>query len=274
MFPPRTLWSLCLLPLVAGLAVGQADTGAAAAILQRFLNEFVPLTPGQGRFPASLVMGSAKDAPAAEQPAHKVTFTYSFAMAKYEVTQELYAAVMGGNPSKWRGPRNSVDKTTWTEAQDFCRKATADLQRRKLLAQDEEIRLPTEAEWEYACRAATTTRYSFGDRVDDLTHYCWFKGNSKGYDPPVGQKKPNPWGLYDMHGYIWEWCADAWHPDYQGAPSDGSARDQAGAKERVLRGGSWADPADAARSAFRHHRPSDTRSDAIGFRCVRAKKKG
>jgi len=88
----------------------------------------------------------------------------------------------------------------------------------------------------------------------------------------VGKKKANPWGLYDLHGYVWEWCADAWFPDYNGAPSDGSARDDAKAKERVLRGGSFADPPEMLRSAYRHHRSADFRSDAVGFRCVRAGK--
>ena len=119
------------------------------------------------------------------------------------------------------------------------------------------IRLPTEAEWEYACRAGTTTAYSFGDDVKQLGDYAWFKGNAKGNDPPVGKKKPNPWGLYDMHGYIWEWCADAWHPSYEGAPSNGSAWDAADAKERVIRGGAGAPrrrrPFRLPRQDLRHH---------------------
>ena len=86
----------------------------------------------------------------------------------------------------------------------------------------------------------------------------------------MGAKKPNPWGFYDMHGYIWEWCADAWHPSYEGAPADGSAWQKEGAKERVMRGGAWTEPADRCRSAARGHAPAETRSDAIGFRCVRA----
>jgi formylglycine-generating enzyme required for sulfatase activity len=161
---------------------------------------------------------------------------------------------------------------SWDEASDFCRKVTDELRRRKLLGDTEVIRLPTEAEWEYACRAGTTTAYSFGDTADDLKDYAWFKGNSKGEDPPVGKKKPNPWGLYDLHGYVWEWCQDAWEPGYAGAPTDGSARDVKDAKERVLRGGSWADPADHCRSAFRQHAKPDHRSDTIGFRCVRGER--
>jgi formylglycine-generating enzyme required for sulfatase activity len=247
-----------------------AEPGGADAILKRFAEEFVSLTPGTGKFPASFRMGSAAEAPAAEKPAHTVTFTAPFAVARYEVTQELYEAVVGRNPSKWKGSRNSVEMVSWDEATEFCRQATTELRRRKLLGDDEVVRLPAEAEWEYACRAGTTTAYGFGDSADDLKDYAWFKANSKGEDPPVGKKKPNAWGLYDLHGYVWEWCQDAWHDSYEGAPADGSAWEEKDAKERVVRGGSWADEAPSLRSAFRGHQPAGQRSDTIGFRCVRA----
>src|SRR5207302_11016277 len=122
--------------------------------------EFVPLTPGTGKFPASFQMGTA-DGAATEKPVTTITLKANFALAKYEVTQELYEVVMGKNPSKWKGPRNSVEMVSWEEANEFCRKATAELHKRKLLSDDEVIRLPTEAEWEYACRAGTSTAYSF-----------------------------------------------------------------------------------------------------------------
>jgi len=233
-------------------------------VLKLFASEFVAIAPG------SFKMGS-DDGPAAEKPVRTVTFKQQFRLAKYEVTQELYEAVMGKNPSKWKGPRNSVEVVSWDEANEFCKKATTALRARKLIGADESIRLPTEAEWEYACRAGTTTRYSFGDKADDLGEYGWWTGNAKGNDPPVGKKKPNPWGLYDMHGYIWEWVLDAWQPNYDGAPTDGSARGSKDAKERVARGGAWTEKADACRSAHRGHFPAETRSDAIGFRCVLAK---
>jgi formylglycine-generating enzyme required for sulfatase activity len=257
--------------LLAFTAEGPDPGPRREAILKRFVEELVPLTPGTGKFPASFMLGSAGDAPATEKPAVKITFAAPFALARYEVTQELYQVVMGRNPSRWKGPRNSVEMVNWDEANDFCRKLTADLRQWKVLAEDEVIRLPSEAEWEYACRAGSTTPYSFGDKADDLKDYAWFKGNSKGEDPPVGKKKPNAWGLYDMHGYVWEWCADAWHPSHEGADADGRPRRGEDVRERVIRGGSWADGADAARSAFRAGKPADTRSDAIGFRCVKAK---
>lgn len=255
-----------------GLLRSAADDKGGAMnkekILRRFSEEFVTLTPGQDKFPAAFKMGTSGIA--SEEPVREVTLK-PFAIARYEVTQELWEVVMGKNPSKWKGPRNSVEMMSWSEANDFCRKATDEMHKLKLLDEKESIRLPSEAEWEYACRAGTTTRYSFGDKEDDLRDYAWFKGNSKGEDPPVGRKKPNPWGLYDMHGYIWEWCQDSWAPNYEGAPKDGSARQDKDAKERVLRGGSWADEADHHRSGYRHHADAGQRSDAIGFRCVRSK---
>ncbi|MBI1832994.1 MAG: SUMF1/EgtB/PvdO family nonheme iron enzyme, partial [Planctomycetes bacterium] len=147
------------------------------------------------------------------------------------------------------------------------------LREAKLIGANERIRLPSEAEWEYCCRAGTTTAWSFGDDVRDLGKYSWFKDNSAGEDPPVGKKLPNAWGLYDMHGYVWEWCLDAWHPDYKNAPADGSARAKTDSHDRVLRGGAYPDPADKHRSAYRHHGDPNTRTGAIGFRCVKDKLK-
>jgi formylglycine-generating enzyme required for sulfatase activity len=247
------------------------SSSAGDRVLRQFMDEFVPLTPGKGRFAATFLMGSAAvDAPASEKPVVTVRFKASFAVAKYEVTQELYQRVMGVNPAKWRGPRNSVEMVNWNEANAFCTKVSRLLHEQKLLPEEEVIRLPSEAEWEYACRAGSKTAWSFGDRAGDIGAYAWYKDNSKGEDPPVGRKKPNFWGLYDMHGYVSEWCADAWHPGYKGAPTDGSAWTEDGEKDRVIRGGSFADPAESHRSAFRDHKPINTRSDRIGFRCVKA----
>lgn len=242
------------------------------AILKLFHEEFVAITPGQGKFPASFVMGTEKGGRPNEQPAHKVTLGKDFAIAKYEVTQELYFVVMGKNPAKWKGPRNSVEMMSWHEAKQFCGKVAEELRRLKLLGEAEVIRLPSEAEWEYACRAGTTTAYSHGDKVEDLGKYSWYKPNSPGNDPPVGQKLPNPWGLYDMHGYVSEWCEDAPHEDYKNAPTDGSAWTDPDSKERIIRGGSFADPADLVRSANRRAVNVEFRSDTLGLRCVRAKK--
>jgi formylglycine-generating enzyme required for sulfatase activity len=270
----RLVCALAALAMVAALpALFAGETPSAKEkVLRRFSEELVLLTPGKDNFPASFTMGSDRYGTAAEKPAHKVTFGYSFYVGRYEVTQELYEAIMGNNPSRWKGPRNSVEMVDWDEANDFCRKLTAELRKLKILGADQVIRLPTEAEWEYACRAGTTTDYSFGDDGGKLGDYAWFTGNAKGNDPPVGAKKGNPWGLHDMHGYVWEWCLDAWAENYDKAPDDGSPRKEKDEKQRVVRGGAWTETADKCRSAFRQGEPVVTRTAAIGFRCVRSAK--
>ena len=269
-------FALLAFGLIAGISTGNDKkkplpdpTPRKDAILKLFVEEFVPITPGKGKFPESFMMGSEKGGHDNERPAHKVTFKYSFAMAKYEVTQELYHVVMGTNPSKFQGLRNGIDKVTWSDANEFGERVTKMLRERKLIAENERIRLPSEAEWEYCCRAGTTTAWSFGDDVTELGKYAWFKENSAKEDPPVGKLLPNPWGLYDMHGYVWEWCLDVWHPDYQNAPTDGSARTKGESKDRVLRGGAYPDAPDLQRSAYRHHADSGHKSGAIGFRCLK-----
>lgn len=272
--------------LMVGMAFG-ADgdpTPAQVKLLKVFRQEFVEITPGTGKFPESFVMGS-EDGPAAERPAHRVAFDYSFSIAKYEVPQNLWQAVMGENPSRWKGPRNSVEMLSHAEAVEFCRRTTAMMRAAKLIGGEEVIRLPSEAEWEYAARAGTDTAYSFGDEVKQLDAYGWHTGNAAGNDPPVGALKPNPWGLYDIHGYLWEWCADAASDNYKNTPRDGSPHQADGAKRRVIRGGSWKDQAASLTSRartgeFRHAGgvlqvkggiPASTRDDAIGLRCVLAK---
>jgi formylglycine-generating enzyme required for sulfatase activity len=205
---------------------------------------------------------------------HEVTLKEDFSMAKYEVPQNLYEAVMGENPSKWKGKRNSVEMMTYDEALQFCEKLTKLLRGQKLIAEDETIRLPTEAEWEYCCRAGTTSEYSFGDdatkdgdvgnKATLLDAYGWHTGNAAGNDPPVGALKPNPWGLYDIHGYLWEFTTDDWKPSY----ADDQEPD---AKKIALRSGSWKNKHPDLRSAARIGFLKDSRDDAVGFRCVKSK---
>lgn len=266
----RHLPLLCLviLPLLA-IAQPKPPFKDREAALKLFASEFVAITPGKGKFPADFKMGTA-DGKKEEQPVRTVKMTYPFHMARYEVTQELYKAIMGVNPAKWKGPRNSVEMLTHDEASEFCRKATAEMRKLKLLAADEEVRLPTEAEWEYCCRAGTTTPYSFGE-LKEIDAHCWYAKNAPGNDPPVGSKKGNAWGLHEMHGYVWEWVADTWHPDYKDAPTDGTARRDRDVKQFVIRGGGFNSPAERCRSAAREGRDVGFKSDALGFRCVRAK---
>ena len=239
-------------------------------LLKTFRDEFVEITPGRGPFPTTFTMGSA-DGPEAERPPHKVTIARPFLIARYEVPQNLWQAVLGTDPSRWRGPRNSVEMLSWDDAVEFCRRATEKLRAAKLIGPKQMVRLPSEAEWEYAARAGSTTRYSFGDDLADLDAHAWSTRNAAGNDPAVGAKKPNAWQLFDMHGYLWEWCADAWHDTYQGAPTDGRAWMLGGdAGKRVLRSGSWKDPAERLTSTFRRAAPKQLKDDAVGLRCVLA----
>jgi formylglycine-generating enzyme required for sulfatase activity len=153
------------------------------------------------------------------------------AMGKYPITQAQYEAVMRNNPSYFQGnPNHPVECVSWDDAQAFCQKLSQQTGKK--------YRLPSEAEWEYACRAGTTTRYYFGDNADQLEDYASFRDNLNPKTAPVGQKKPNPWGLYDLHGNVWEWCEDREHYNYKGAPADGTAWVQGGDDQRIIRGGS------------------------------------
>ena len=181
-----------------------------------------------------------------EKPQHQVKVS-SFAIGKYPVTQAQYQAVMGKNPSKFKNnPQNPVEQVSWNDAKAFCQKLSQ--------ITGKTYRLPTEAEWEYACRAGTTTRYYFGDNDNQLGNYAWYRGNSQDKTHPVGQKKPNAWGLYDMSGNVWEWCEDDWHDSYAGAPDDGTAwidNDNRSQSGKCLRGGSWINFPCYCRSAIR-----------------------
>ncbi len=193
-----------------------------------------------------------------EGPQDEVTISKPLYMGVTEVTQAQYEAVMGKNPSQFRGATNPVDMVSWNDATEFCKKLSEKTR--------QTVRLPTEAEWEYACRAGTATAFSFGDADSALSDYAWYKANSGDTPHPVGQKKPNAWGLYDMHGNVWEWCAD-WYGDYpKGAATD--PQGPASGKYRVLRGGSWLSNPDYCRSAYRNNRTPDNRFNNYGFRVV------
>jgi len=211
--------------------------------------EFVLIPDG------SFMMGSDKDA----KPVHRVTIAKSFYLGKFEVTQEQWEKVMGNNPSRSKGAKNPVESVTWDDCQKFMEAV-----KRKVLSQT--FRLPTEAEWEYACRARFNTDYCYGDAPDKLRDYAWFKDNSEGTTHPVGQKKSNAWGLFDMHGNVREWCQD-WQGEYT-AKSATDPTGPASGVTRVLRGGSWDADATLCRSALRRGLvPSDRRS-LLGMRAV------
>ena len=206
-----------------------------------------------------------------EGPVHEVEISAGFWLGKYEVTQEQWESVMGTSP--WSGqdfvessPSHPAVYISWDDVQRF-------IARLNDAAGEELYRLPSEAEWEYACRAGSTTRFPFGDNESQLTHYAWYWDNAwavdEEYGHAVGQKKPNGWGLYDMHGNVWEWVQDWWDEDYYNSsprvdppgPSSGSVR--------VVRGGVFEDFAQDVRSANRGRESPDARYAGIGVRLLR-----
>jgi formylglycine-generating enzyme required for sulfatase activity len=208
----------------------------------------------------AFLMGSPENEPGRhpnEGPRHRVTVR-SFYIGKYEVTQAQWRAVMGGNPSGFKGDDLPVEKVSWNDAKEFCRKLSE--------MTGEEYRLPTEAEWEYACRAKTTGAYP-----GDLDAMAWYNKNSDSRTHPVGRKQSNAFGLYDMQGNVWEWCEDDWHSSYTNAPNDGSAWvDKPGRSPyRMVRGGNWYHTAANCRSTNRGSYSLDARIDILGFRLVR-----
>jgi formylglycine-generating enzyme required for sulfatase activity len=212
--------------------------------------------------PGVFIMGGTEGprhaAQGVEKPKHEVAITRGFYIGKYEVTQSQYEAVMGGNPSKWKEPNRPVEQVTWHEAAEFCRLATERTPRH--------VRLPAEAEWEYACRAGSTGRYCFGSDETGLADYAWLRNNSGGQTHPVGERKPNAWGLHDMHGNVWEWVADRYDADYYAkSPRENPAGPDSG-RGRVVRGGAWANRGSGSRSAYRLWFAPSHRSTHFGFR--------
>ncbi|MBQ9771104.1 MAG: SUMF1/EgtB/PvdO family nonheme iron enzyme [Lentisphaeria bacterium] len=204
-----------------------------------------------------------------DEKQHQVTLTKRFYLGKYPVTQKEYQAVMGNNPSKFKGDNLPVEQVSWDDAKSFCSKLN-DLKRNELPA-GYRFDLPTEAQWEYACRAGTTTALNNGlnltsvnSRCSNLEEVAWYDENSDGKTHPVGQKKPNAWGLYDMHGNVYEWCND-WNSNYPSrAVTDPTGPDLG--SRRVIHGGSWYSTAQRCRSAFRlSSYPADQYS-YVGFR--------
>lgn len=197
-----------------------------------------------------------------EGPVQNETIKNPFKLGKYPVTQKQWIAVMGSNPSSFKGDDLPVEYVSWDDVQEFITKLNE-------MEGTDKYRLPSEAEWEYACRAGTNTRYSFGDDESKLGDYAWYSDNSGSKTHPVGQKNPNSWGLYDMYGNIWEWVQDRWHDNYKGAPSDGSAWEDGSGSDRVVRGGSWNNFARICRSAYRYWFVPGYRINFVGFRLLR-----
>ncbi len=197
-----------------------------------------------------------------EGPQRRVTISKPFYMGLTEVTQNQYETIMEKNPSKFSGLTRPVEQVAWNDAMEFC----------KVLSKKtgKTVRLPTEAEWEYACRAGSTTRYSFGDEDRDLGSYAWYRANSDGKTHRVGRKKLNAWGLYDMHGNVSEWCSDWYAESYAGLKTIDPQGSGSG-KYRVYRGGAWFSVFEVlplCRSANRTGTLPDDRGSHVGFRVV------
>jgi formylglycine-generating enzyme required for sulfatase activity len=216
-----------------------------------------------------------------DAPPHEVSVS-AFLMDKQLVTQDLFQKLMGANPSRWKGGQNPVEQLRWSDAVKFCNKRSEaeglkpcyDLTTLKCDFTADGYRLPTEAEWEYAARAGTTTPYFFGATPAKAGEYAWFDKNAGGKPRPVGQKLPNPWGLYDMAGNVWQWCNDFYEVEYYTKSPKQDPPGPAEGKNKVLRGGAWRFSADNCRSGYRYNENPGSADvcfgyDIYGFRCVR-----
>jgi formylglycine-generating enzyme required for sulfatase activity len=226
----------------------------------------------------SFIMGDESEVDS--QP-HEVSVS-PFFIDMHLVTQEEYEALMQDNPSRWKGSKNPVEQVRWSDAVRYCNARSEaegfqpcyDLNTWKCDFSANGYRLPTEAEWEYACRAGTKTTYFFGNDPSKLEDYAWFESNSNGKPQPVGQKTPNSWGLYDMCGNVWEWCNDFYKVDYyQESPKDNPRGPETG-ETKVVRGGAWKFSAESCRSGYRYNEDPGYADvcfgyDIYGFRCVR-----
>jgi formylglycine-generating enzyme required for sulfatase activity len=267
--------TLALLPGCERKAPSESSKAPGAASAEKKTDsgsETVQLPGGQ------FVMGDKDEVDA---PPHEVVVG-PFYIDKCLVTQEQYEKVMDDNPSRWKGARNPVEGVRWSDAVKFCNARSRleglepcyDLQTWQCNFEANGYRLPTEAEWEYACRAGTETAFFCGNTPAQLGDYAWFDKNSGGHPQPVGQKRPNPWGLYDMCGNLWQWCNDFYQVDYY---PEAPREDPRGPKEgdtRVVRGGAWKFSAQNCRSGYRYNENPGYVDvcfgyDIYGFRCVR-----
>ena len=248
----KTILSIIVALIIAASTFGVGVEAADKSFMSPTMGTAFVLIP-----PGTFMMG---DEHGLSQ--HQVTISKPFYMQATEVTQGQWQKVMGSNPSSFKncGDDCPVENASWIDAQEFIRKLNQ-------MERTDKYRLPTEAEWEYACRAGSTMKYSFAGNEGELGDYAWYNINSASRTHPVAKKKPNTWGIHDMYGNVWEWCQDG-YDDY---PS-GKVTDPQGlpaAQHRVLRGGSWIDNAGILRSAFRGADYPVVRSNDIGFRLVR-----
>ena len=238
--------------------VGGQSTGAATITITAGNVSFEMIKVEAGSFIMGCTNEQGSDCYDSENPSHRVTITQDYYIGKYEVTQELYEAVMGVNPSRWKAYNRPVEMVSWNDAQEFCAELSRMTGRR--------FTLPTEAEWEYAARGGkknTNAKYSGSSSVNNV---AWYDGNSGNQTHPVGTLRPNELGIYDMSGNVWEWCQD-WYGSYSSTSQTDPAGPGSGS-DRVLRGGSWGSGARGCRVAYRFNITPDYRSNYFGFRIV------
>ncbi|MDR1285625.1 MAG: formylglycine-generating enzyme family protein [Campylobacteraceae bacterium] len=244
------------------LMSGCSDTESSKNVSKTFVNsigmEFT-LIPS-GSFEMGTGIGTAR-----EYLPHNVTISRNFYLGKFEVTQEQWTKIMGNNPSKFKNDSNPVESVNWYDAKTFIAKLNA-------FENTTKYRLPTEAEWEYAARATSKDKYSFGDNINELTLYAWYYEGDKSpkkllQTHPVGQKQPNKWGLYDIHGNVWEWTEDFYSLEYYAkSPAKDPLNRESSFKNITIRGGSWINSADYLRSALRYYKAPTAKEDNLGFR--------
>jgi formylglycine-generating enzyme required for sulfatase activity len=287
---------VCILAATCCLPAGQSSSCEPDKAATPAADSMIGKQPGQGRDdnglkmklvwcpPGEFTMGSPKsEANRVDwEDQVEVTLTNGFWLGRCEVTQSEWKHVMGTEPWKDVPVNRGNEKATnygddfavayinWESAMEFCSRLTEQEQKAGRVPDGWEYALPTEAQWEYACRAQTDTTFSFGDDEPKLGEYGWFAGNAalagEKYPHEVGKKKPNPWGLHDMHGNVFEWCSDWWSFKLPGGRDPEVALEAADRAFHVFRGGSWTTPAKSCRSANRIANAPSARLDRVGFR--------
>jgi len=264
----------CFALLIAVLGTDTRSAQTRETIKTKLGIEMILIPAGE------FMMGNAQGG-ADERPVHKVKVS-AFYMDTNLVTQQQYETLMRTCPARWKNPKNPVEQVRWSDAVKYLNARSQaegiepcyDLKTWKCDFAADGYRLPTEAEWEYACRAGTRTKYFFANDAKKLSIFAWYKKNSGSRPRPIRQKLPNPWGLYDIYGNVWEWCHDHYKPDYyKKSPSD-NPRGPSTGTARVLRGGAWNSDAGHCTSSYRNKADPGYADvcfgyDIYGFRAVR-----
>jgi len=264
--------------LLGILVLVQASSGDSPEVIKTKSGLEMVLVPG-----GSFTMGDEKGD--VDETPHEV-YVDTFYIDKHLVIQEEFEKLMRENPSRWKGKKNPVEQVRWSDAVKYCNARSRleglqpcyNLETWECNFDANGYRLPSEAEWEYACRAGTKTSYTFGNKSQKLKNFAWFKDNSGGRPRPAGQKLPNPWGIHDMYGNVFEWCNDFYQVDYYQESPEKNPRGPKTGETKVLRGGCWNSTDDKCRSSYRYNENPGYSDvcfgyDIYGFRCVKNSEK-